>query len=188
MGTSNIQSRRQLLAIKIVWAILFILIGIGIVFYCRYHGLFLPNWVIWEMNQSDLGNNKRIQLANKKLSYYQDDTLLWESEKDWKISKYLITDIDEDDQDEVIMLLWNRGDYGDYHPIWEKPDKINYYEHLYVFNLEDNRLERQWMSSRLLPLIKELEIGKENTLVAKDPEGVPTTWKWITWGFTAINP
>lgn len=188
MDQNRSGKRRKLLASRILVLIFLIIIGTVGIFFGRYHGLFLPGWIEWETDHITLKNNNEIYLENKRIAYQRGNDLLWESPKEWKVSKVLVADIDEDGSDEVMMLLWNRGDYGDYHPIWIKPDKYSYYQHLYVFNITDNQLERQWMSSRLLPQIKKLDLGENNTLIAVDPYDNQTIWKWMSWGFTAINP
>lgn len=161
--------------------------------YCFYiQGYFLPAWIKWESkNITDDINNDGISetfiIKNKNLTVQVNDFIIYKSPKSWKISDIIIADIDNNKEKELLVLCWNRTNYGDYKPFWEENDKINFSQHLYVYNIKNNILFPKWMSSVLKPNIKNWSVNDQNHILIKDYKDNFSTWAWLKWGFERID-
>ncbi|MCR5107853.1 MAG: hypothetical protein K6B28_06785 [Lachnospiraceae bacterium] len=70
--------------------------------------------------------DKRLRIRNEEGSEYVSD-------EEYKVSDYLISDIDKDGKEELIVLFWKRGSYGPYRPFWVEEDENNYSQHIGVY-------------------------------------------------------
>ncbi len=143
---------------------------------------YIPLWVTWNEKTEELPVNPgliegSVTLKNRQVVYVSDEGASWKTSPAWKISDFKIEDIDRDGWCEIIMLSWTRGQYGDYHPVYEQPNKWKYTQRLYIFDLYEDRLQAQWMSSELKPLVRDWQI-KDGLLELTDPSGNITAWKW----------
>ena len=146
----------------------------------------VPDWVIWNEKTESLPVNPglfegEITLKDKQLSY-QADHAVWNTDAEWLISDFLIDDIDLDGWPEVLVACWVKGQYGDAHPIWEDPQKKDYTQRLFVFDIKEDHLDAQWMSSEMKPQFRKWEVS-DHTLVIEDLQGNASLWKWEGRGF-----
>ena len=143
---------------------------------------YIPPWVVWNEKTEALPANPgliegTVTLKDRQVVYASDDGALWKTDPSWKISDMMIEDIDDDGWCEIVMLSWTRGQYGDYQPVYEKPNRWKYTQRLYIFNLYEDRLQAQWMSSQLKPQVRSWQI-KDGLICLTDASGDTTVWKW----------
>ncbi|MBO6165859.1 MAG: hypothetical protein J6O17_05790 [Eubacterium sp.] len=129
-----------------------------------------------------------VELDNKKLTVTRPDgELLWESDEGWLVSDYLIGDIDHDDEDELTLLVWKVGSYGEYKPIWVEEDEKKWSEHIFIYDYdvrEDTRIFPLWMSSKMGIEARYISLDNEEKLHITIPEGKEAIWVWENWGLT----
>ena len=129
-----------------------------------------------------------VELEDKKLTVKAaDGKLLMESNEDWLVSDYLIGDIDHDDEDELILLVWKVGSYGEYKPIWVKEDEKKWSEHIFIYDYdvrEESRIVPLWMSSKMGIEARCISLDNEEKLHIEVPEGKEAVWYWENWGLT----
>ena len=176
---------RTLIKILSIFGIVAIL---ATILYIR--GFFLPSYIQWKninlsMDLNRDGIKEIYQLKNKQaIIQFENET--YEFDREWFISDIKIDDIDQDGVKELLMLVWNRTNYGDYSPFWDTNDTLHFSQHLYVFTIQNDSIHSKWMSSSLRPIIKNWEI-RNHELVLTDPDDETTVWKWIDFGFERIE-
>ncbi len=157
-----------------------------------WEGYFLPSWIAWK--QEDItedfdqdGRNETIVLDHRRLTLKRGSEVLYETPSRWKISAMYAGNIDEDDNIEILVLAWRHGNYGDYRPNWVKHDTIAWSERLYIFEVKDDKIQPQWMSSRQPEYIQSLKLNKDKTFTCISPEGKKSVWKWQGWAVYRVD-
>ncbi|MDO4540721.1 MAG: hypothetical protein Q4B48_06460 [Syntrophomonadaceae bacterium] len=105
----------------------------------------------------------------------------------WKVTDYLTGDIDRDGVEELLLLVWKQGSFGEHRPFWIEEDDPAYSQHLFIYKWEQGRLQPIWMSSALYPQIAAWEpVARPDgsiALLLTAPEGeVGEEWVWGNWG------
>ena len=170
--------KKPLLALAAVFSFVFL----AIFLYNR--GLFLPRWIVWQEKEQDLHGGE-LSLHQRTLTWRKDNRILWQSPPGWYVSDAAVSDFDSDGNDEVLFLVWRKGNYGSSHPFWEEPDNDGFYQHLYIFEAAEETLERQWMSSALLPQIHAWQTDAGRMTVT-DEYGETSVWIWQGFGVVRI--
>ena len=49
----------------------------------------------------------------------------------------LVMDIDRDQQEELVLLIWKHGSYGRHLPVWEKKNDIRLEQHIFIYRLQE---------------------------------------------------
>ena len=158
-------------------------------------GLFLPTWTTWEEEDRFLTIDQEdvhLQLKNRCLKFTNPGgELLWVSDRGWKVSQVWVWDIDHDQADEVIMLVWKKGSFGDHKPFWIEENDEDWSQHIFIYDWDharDDRLKPIWMSSALG--IKAAQAALEEStgkFWITTPDGVRTSWYWDSWGLLRID-
>lgn len=140
--------------------------------------------IFCDINQD--GTDEKITLCDQKITITEDDNLLWESQEEWEVTDFLISDINKDGWEEILILLWKQGNYGEYTPFWEENDD-EFSQHIFIYQWKEQRLKPLWMSSGLKPRIKEwsmMEDGRIHIITDKDED---TMWIWGNWGLERVK-
>lgn len=146
-----------------------------------WNGRLLPGWVTWHELETALTpyhSSGTLILKGRRLRIVNEEAVLFETPRDWYVSDVRISDFDLDGRAEVLFLLWRHGDYGASHPFWETPDRLSFYQHLYIYKLESEGMKRQWMSSALNPKIKEWDIDEDQNLIILSDQNERSVWQW----------
>ena len=94
-----------------------------------WKGAFLPREIYWE--EDDLSwEDLAATLKDRTFSLYQDDRKIWSSEWDWNVQACEIADLDGDGIEELLLLVWKRGSYGDHMPFWVKRNDHDLEQHI----------------------------------------------------------
>ncbi len=147
------------------------------------------------------GNSELYVLNNQHLSVYENNALLWQSAPDWIVQFFAVADVNHDTVDELLVIVWKKGNYGPDRPFWILQDDLRFSNHLFLYNLQQDQIKPLWMSSALDRPIKTFKIadsdndGKNELLVQEgsysisgwikvactSPEFI--VWQWKGWGF-----
>ena len=147
------------------------------------------------------GFQEKYCLADNQLQVYENDRLIWQSSKEWNIKQICLADADNDQQTELLMLLWKHGSFGPSKPFWLKGPDNEYSCHLFMYRLVSGRLKEVWCSSALVHPIIEMKVedvdrdGLNKLIVIEGPPAGfayqlrqlfhrrEITLIWDNWGF-----
>jgi hypothetical protein len=142
-------------------------------------------------------------LEKNRVQVWEGERQLWQSPPEWKVSQILLADADNDGCEELLMVLWKHGSYGDIQPFWQEEEDHTYSCHLFMYRLHAGRIKAAWCSSALDKPIQNLsvQVNSAEEIVLKIQEGSafsllyplnklflprPGTWQWQGWGFTRV--
>ena len=141
-----------------------------------------PEWITWETAECTV-NGEHFELRERTV--YLNGTRLFD--EDWKCAKMLACDLDQDEQEDILFLIWNHQDYGDHHPFWEEKDETALSEHLYIYHVPDGRPVPMWMSSRLDVSIQDIRT-EGSLLYVTEADGQESLWEWAGYSIRRIDP
>ena len=172
----------------IIFLCICIILGIGLF----YKNSFFPHWIVWEKAVfQDSSEDYQITLKHRKVSVRYADNIIWSTPKDIKVQKIVSGDIDCDKQDELILLCWRKGHYGDVKPIWVEEDDNDWVQHIFVYDLMPEEISAKWMSSYIGMDISDISIDSNDSLgiliKLKPVAGEESSWRWDSWGFTRVD-
>lgn len=151
-------------------------------------GMFLPGWAIWEeCCISDTSGKYKISLTGKSVIVFCGEDEIWQSPGEVKIQQVMSADIDRDEKDELILLCWKKGRYGEHRPFWVAEDEKGWSQHIFVYEYEENEVKPKWMSSYIgQNVVSMASCGNKSgdrLLILEDPGGLKSYWRWGSWGF-----
>ncbi len=147
-------------------------------------------------------------LENGSLTVKEGPLLLWKSPEDWNVDSFALGDVDHDNQVNLVMSLWKEGSFSEIRPFWHSGEDNSYKNHLFVYELAENRFQPVWCSSDLDCPILSFTIrdddgdGRAELIVKEgryrkiagerygiEPGGPVRTavWQWKEWGFSLEN-
>lgn len=188
------------MTIKRKWKIIKILIFsfgavaiIGIATYLLWwYGRFLPGWIEWKTAGAEFGEGF-VTLKDRRLTLHDggpDGEIAWKTQGDWFVQDMVIKDIDRDGKDELILLVWKHGSYGDHMPFWvEKNDKA-LKQHIFIYKYEPKRetkIRAIWMSSEIAYEIESISSGEDCFLNVNDHMGNTRVWYWQDFGLKLVR-
>lgn len=164
-----------------------------------YSGSGIPSWVIWEDSVFfDAAGMYEIELSHRTVSvkYNVNDksemtvgSVIWTSPEEVKVQKVLSCDIDNDRADELVLLCWKKGRYGEHRPFWveEDEEEDTWSQHLFVYEYNAEKISPKWMSSYMGQDVADITSnGKEaphTRLWFRAPDDQMSSWLWDSWGF-----
>ncbi len=202
-------------------------IGITAVFTLWWYGVFLPHWISWEEKEFSYEGcevflkNRTLQVvktnmneAGERHPFMKRDQseLIWKTPADWQVQDVLVMDVDRDQQEELVLLVWKHGSYGRHLPIWKKKNDIRLEQHIFIYRLQENTkyedeediraqdetaeenvrgnndsvgvMRPIWMSSSLGTNIRSIARGKKSGLILNPycDTGTSTLWVWKDFG------
>lgn len=167
-----------------------VLLCIGVFLYLLWAGgAFLPGWISWKNEELyDRSDEYEIILAQKKVQVLYEDSVLWSSPDGVKVQQALSCDIDNDSQDELLLLCWKKGRFGNHKPFWVEKDENAWSQHLFVYEYSPDEIRPKWMSSYIGQDVAAISWNGKTAplsrLLLTDPEGRVSSWFWDSWGFT----
>lgn len=179
------------------------LVCTGAVFYGLWRGgAFLPQWVSWESGSvCDETGAYAATLERGQVTVTYDDSVIWNSPGELKVQQILFGDMDHDREEELLLLCWKIGRFGENRPFWVEKDERKWSQHIYVYQCRKGKVRPRWMSSYIgqdvtemsvqnphlqTVLMEEADTQREskNRLLLTDPAGKVSSWLWTSWGFT----
>lgn len=162
---------------------------VGAILYLLWNGgAFLPRWIIWEECSLSAGDGRyTVALAQRKVSVWCDEAVVWSSSADIKVQAAASLDIDADGREELILLCWKRGRYGRHMPFWVERDEKKWSQHLFVYEYTEMGIRPKWMSSYIGQDVSRMCVqsaaGGKGRLWLTEPGGGENCWIWDSWGF-----
>ncbi|MBD5512331.1 MAG: CapA family protein [Lachnospiraceae bacterium] len=170
--------------------IIMALVSTGAILYLLWSGgAFLPRWISWQSGSFyDSSESYEIVLQNKKVEILYGGVSVWNSPKGVKVQSVLSCDIDNDGMDELLLLCWKIGRYGEHRPYWVERDEKKWSQHIFVYEYENGKIKAKWMASDIGQDVAKMEgNGREapfNRLLLTAPDGEISRFRWDYWGFT----
>ncbi len=143
--------------------------------------------------EKDIEQNGRvIRLKNKRVIIEVNGKTTWMSSKDYKVEDLLMSDIDGDGTEEMTLLLWKKGKYGQSKPLWEKDkeEDKSWSQHIFIYEVnEKDEAVSKWFASDLGMQVKRMAYteDKRPVLLIEDINGNNSAWIWASWGMTNIE-
>ena len=164
----------------------------------------IPDWVMWEESvfadstgQYEVSlRGKTIQVksfvdAGKDMNDVNDTRVIWTSPDAVRVQKALSCDIDNDGADELVLLCWKKGRYGEHKPFWVDQDEASWSQHLFVYEYQAEKISPKWMSSYIGQDVADMiSNGKQAPHIClwfRSPDDEMSSWKWDSWGFTKLD-
>ncbi len=117
-----------------VSAVLAILAGIA-GFMLWFNGAFLPSWIDWENVTFTVGEDPmEVVVSDKKITAVKGGEAVWQLDNNIKVQSAMPADIDRDGHDELLVLCWRIGRYGQRRPFWVKKDEFKWSQHIYIYD------------------------------------------------------
>lgn len=171
-------------------AVCVVLAGSGIFLHFLWkNGAFLPRWIAWENGEIyDSSGTYRVLLEQGTVQVFGQDGVIWISPEDVKVQQAESCDMDSDGQDELILLCWKVGRYGAHRPFWVEKDEGKWSQHIFVYEYDRDKIRPKWMSSYIGQDVAHMAQNGQDALqwrlLLTDPEGMVSSWKWDSWGFS----
>lgn len=154
-------------------------------------GAFLPKWIQWEEKYIQLSDEKNapenIQLKNRCITIKNHGKTIWQSPEDILVQDLLWCDINHDEKNELILLCWRIGRYGNAKPYWIEKDEQKWSQHIYIYAYRDNEIHPLWMASDIGMDVASFEFNEKDRLKITETSGRVTLWDWLSWGLTFIQ-
>ena len=155
------------------------------VFVMDRSGGFLPEWITWEEREIDAGDGITVILHKREVRISKNEVPVHKINKSVKVQDMLITDLDRDDDPELVLLCWRRGKYGPAQPFWENENPQDWSQHIFIYDLHtDGSVSEKWFSSdNGVDFVRFKRMEKNpQILLMEDVEGRCTLWRWDSWG------
>ncbi len=177
--------RFKKIGIACILVAVFLLVGLNM----YLNGVFLPKWITWEekIDRGDFnsdGFNDSVQLENKRVFLLREGAVVDQTPREWQISNYEIADIDKDGQEEIILLLWKRGEDS------EQASSLNtleFSQHVFIYNVGDRELTPKWMSSKLEKNIKNWSVDEDGVIHTVSDDDNKQSWYWKGSGLESVE-
>ncbi len=156
----------------------------------------LPGWIDWQSGTAaDASGRYEAALRHRAVSVSCDGAVIWKTPRKIKVQEAKFADVDGDGADELILLCWKVGHFGEDRPFWVEEDERTWSQHLFVYTCEDGALRPKWQSSYIGVEAAALSVrgtagqasdvsDRRQRLVLTDTQGGISSWLWESWGFT----
>lgn len=128
-----------------------------------------------------------IVLKHRHLSVQKDGAIAWESPEGILVQDFLWCDINHDDKNELILLCWRIGRYGNARPFWVEKDEKTWSQHIYIYEWRDNEIHALWMASDIGMDVTSFDFNTTDRLLITETSGRITAWDWLSWGLSLIR-
>lgn len=137
---------------------------------------------------SDAAENAlQFTLTKKHLTIRQEDEILWTSDPHLLVQDFLICDINHDGSDELLLLCWRIGRFGDARPFWVTHDENTWSQHIYIYEFQENIPHPVWMASDIGMDVSKWSFDPVQRLVITEANTRMTQWDWVSWGLSFIG-
>ena len=169
--------------------VIVILVILGAAAILLRQGYLLPVWVAWSEKSIDSKTEDlKIELKNRGVSVVKDQKTVWKTERGIYVQDVLWEDIDHDGSNELMILCWKRGRYGDSRPFWVENDEKNWSQHIFLYDWSGETMRPIWMASDLGMEVEAWSFTNHTRLLLTDREGNRSAWDWISWGLSSVEP
>lgn len=151
-------------------------------------GAFLPESINWQEGRETFGDGE-IRYGNREATLLYEGGMVWHSAWNVNVQQCLVSDIDGDGQDELLMLVWKRGSYGPKKPFWVEKNDNNLAQHIFIYKWEPrktNKLRAIWMSSAVSDSMESMYAGSRGEIYIQDTDGSTKAWYWENFGLKLL--
>lgn len=172
------KSLNRILVRAILTITALLIIG-AVMFALWWNGAFLPSYSDYS-GEEVLTTRDGIDLEILSLDI--------QTEHYYRIQKALCFDVDHDNEDELVLLVWKHGSYGKHMPFWERANDIALEQHVFIYDIIDSEsLKPIWMSSSIGRGVNKMEEYDSSQLALIRDEGPVTVWEWQHWGLKLVK-
>ena len=179
---------------RIIISIIFIIVTLlSAMFIIPNSKLTIPESIVFNSKSASVFNmNASLQNGHFELSD-EGGAVVWKSDSSWKVQDFLICDIDNDSQDEILLLTWKKGSFGRHLPFWVDKNDTETGQHIYIYEKreqnadKDGFLRASWMSSSLQDIINSWSFDNKTKLRVTYESGQVQYFSWIGWGLKAYE-
>lgn len=179
---------------RIIISIIFIIITLlSAMFIIPNSKLTVPESIVFNSKSASVFNmNASLQNGHFEL-FDEGGAVVWKSSSSWKVQDFLICDIDNDSQDEILLLTWKKGSFGRHLPFWVDKNDTETGQHIYIYEKreqnadKDGFLRASWMSSSLQDIINSWSFDNKTKLRVTYESGQVQYFSWIGWGLKAYE-
>lgn len=150
--------------------------------------LFLPAWVQWQQRQIVCEGEAapdRFELRGRRALARASDTVLWRSDAALRVQDILWCDVDRDGAEELLLLCWRRGRYGESRPFWVEHDEKSWSQHIYIYDWTAHGPRPRWMASDIGLDAAQWRFDGTRLLIT-DRTGAVSAWQWVSWGLRQV--
>lgn len=157
-----------------------------------WYGFFLPGWIKWETKEAEF-DQAYVTLEGRRITVRdggKDGAVVWKTQGDWFVQDLVIKDVDQDGKDEMILLVWKHGSYGNHRPFWVKKNDKDLKQHIYIYKYDakrETRVRAIWMSSQITYEIESISDGEKSYLDVTDRTGNTRVWEWREFGLKLVH-
>ncbi len=174
---------------RIIISIIFIIVTLlSAMFIIPNSKLTIPESIVFNSKSASVFNmNASLQNGHFELSD-EGGAVVWKSDSSWKVQDFLICDIDNDSQYEILLLTWKKGSFGRHLPFWVDKNDTETGQHIYIYEKreqnadKDGFLRASWMSSSLQDIINSWSFDNKTKLRVTYESGQVQYFSWIGWG------
>ncbi|MCR5155547.1 MAG: CapA family protein [Butyrivibrio sp.] len=150
----------------------------------------VPMGVDWQQKKQEIYGGK-LQLSGKKM-VLRDGVKgpKWHTKKNWLVQDFLVSDIDGDEDLELILLVWKRGRFGPDMPFWVKADEKSYSQHIFIYDIsEDLQVKEKWLASEIGQEVTRFKLMEKNPsiILTEEKSGHCSLWRWESWGLKNMD-
>lgn len=186
----KLQSREIMSAKKGVWLICIVAATVlacsAVIYLLWAGGAFLPGWATFSDREFE-ACDMNFKLSGRHLTVTADGENVWNTNSELKVQDCLVTDVDRDGQDELVILCWKQGRYGRSKPFFVKDDPKVFSQHVYIYTLEKGSVKPMWMASDTGVDISRMEADEKGRITTYGPDGEASVWQWISWGLVKVK-
>jgi len=162
----------------------------------------VPDDIAWNektiSRTDESGHKVKYVLKDRQARVYIGKELIWESDDSVFVQDMIVADINEDDihkdeitekrrsKDEMVLLVWKKGRYGINKPFWIKEDEMNFSQHIFVYNISEDKIIQRWGSSYMGFETDKMEFS-DGILFLNEKSGEIIPWQWNTFGFYRVE-
>lgn len=146
--------------IKRIILIIMALVSTGAVLYLLWRsGSFLPGWIFWNNEVLyDRAELYEITLEDRVVKITYDNNVIWNSPDEVKVQQAMSCDIDHDQEEELVLLCWKRGRFGESRPLWMDTDEKKWSQHIFIYEYDQEEIRPKWMSSYIGQDVAEMAV------------------------------
>lgn len=182
---------------RIILAAVIIAVIVAGAIYLYSSGLYLR--CLYEFKETTFENEcVSGTVRNGVVTLTSDDAIIFETDSDIIVQDAMLIDIDKAENEELVILCWKRGHFGEHRPFWVTEDTRKWIQHIYIYTIRNkNKREMmkdssnpdalivrpKWMASDIGMDVEKME--KEGRFIKiTDTSGEESLWYWDSWGLT----
>ncbi len=175
----------------VIWLILAAATLVAAILLCTYKGSFLPTSIPWTEG-GYAWENAEVRVQNRQLTVYANGKRRYTMPLSWNVQQCSRGDIDGDGHEELLVLVWKRGSFGNHLPFWVEKNDRNLGQHIYIYKWQEERpsgMKPIWMSSTLPKYIDHFTVGSQGSvyLYGSEAEREPEQYRWKQFGLKTTS-